>query len=293
MSVTSQLVYDAKAALGEGAIWHAQKKVLYWVDIMAGLVHIYDPATGNDRTVNVGQPVGTVVPRKSGGVMVAVQHGFASLDLDTGKLNIIHDPEKHLPGSRFNDGKCDPAGRFWAGTMAMGADRTEVSGLYCMDTDHSVRPMLDKVTISNGIVWSRDNSTMYYIDTPTLVVAAFDYDLASGSISNRRVAISIPKEMGLPDGMAIDAEGMLWIAHFGGSRVTRWNPANRALLETVQVPVSNVTSCAFGGPKLDELYITTARIGLDEASLAKQPQAGGLFKARPGARGVETFAFGG
>ncbi len=286
-----ELVLDAKATLGEGAIWHAPGQVLYWVDILAGQVHVFKPSTGVDRAVEAGQPVGTVVPRRSGGVMVAVQHGFGSLDLETGELHIVNDPEADRPGNRFNDGKCDPAGRFWAGTMQEGAPNQ--GSLYVLEAEGRVWRALSEVTTSNGIAWSHDHQTMYYIDTPTREVAAFDYDLETGAIGNRRVAVTIPADDGAPDGMTIDAEGMLWVAHWNGGRVTRWDPARGWLLQTIRLPVSRVTSCAFGGPGLDELYITSARTGLDKATLARQPLAGGLFRARPGVAGVPAFEYAG
>ncbi len=293
MPKAAELVIDAKATLGEGAIWHAQKQRLYWVDILAGHVHIYDPVTNRNRTIEVGQPVGTVVPRRSGGVIVAVRHGFASLDLESGALHVLCEVEHDLPNNRFNDGKCDPAGRLWAGTMSMHGEEPGAGSLYCLEQDHSVRRMLTGVTVSNGIVWSLDQSTMYYIDTPTLEVTAFDYDVATGSISRPRAVVRIPKDQGLPDGMTIDAEGMLWIAHWGGSQVSRWDPASGQQIQAVHVPTPLVTSCAFGGSNLDELYITTARIGLDETALREQPHAGGLFRAYPGVRGVEAVEFAG
>jgi sugar lactone lactonase YvrE len=291
MSKNVELVLDIKAQLGEGPIWHAQAQLLYWVNIMGHELHIYNPATHQDRVINVGQYVGAVVPRQAGGVMLALHHGFASLDLETEQLTLINDPEADLPGNRFNDGKCDPVGRFWAGTMGMEGDTTGKGSLYCMDTDLSVRKMVDNVTTSNGIVWSLDHKTMYYIDTRTKRVDAFDYDLASGDISNRRPAITFPEGVGSPDGSTLDAEGMLWVAHWGGARITRWNPTKGELLQTIEVPALQVTACAFGGPNLDQLYITTARHNLDEATLAKYPHAGGLFVVEPGAQGIEAYEF--
>ena len=285
----AELVLDAKAALGEGSLWHAEKSVLYWVDIMGDALHIYDPATRRDRAIPVGQNVGTVVPRRKGGVMLAVQHGFASLDLETEKLAIIADPEAHLK-TRMNDGKCDPAGRFWAGTLAYSFE-TGGGNVYCLDTDLSVRLMIPRVTVSNGIVWSLDEKTMYYIDTRTRQVEAFDYDKATGAISNRRVAVEIPEGQGSPDGMTGDAEGNLWIAHWGGWRVSRWDPRSGKHLATVHVPAAHVTSCAFGGRDLGDLYITTARSGLNEEALAQQPSAGGLFHYRSAVKGVRAFEF--
>ena len=293
MSESVELMVDAKATLGEGPIWHAQKQLLYWVNILEHQLHVYNPATNEDRSIDVGPYVATVVPRKSGGLMVTVKNGFAGLNPDTGQLTIIHDPEMHLPGNRFNDGKCDPAGRFWAGTMSLGSDNPKVGSLYVMDRDLTVRRMLDKVTTSNGIVWSLDHSTMYYIDTPTREVSGFDYDIETGSISNRRTAVKIPVDYGFPDGMTIDAEGMLWIAGWGFSKVSRWDPKSGKLLQTITIPATNVSACAFGGPDLDELYITTARAGLSAEALAEQPLAGGLFRVKPGVRGVEAYEFAG
>ena len=287
-----ELVLDAKATLGEGAIWDARKERLYWVDIVEGRLHVFNPAEGTDRTVEVGQMVGTVVPRRTGGLMLAVQHGLGSFDVRTRELTIFGDPEVHLPENRFNDGKCDPAGRFWAGTMST-ARKPAAGSLYCMEADHSVRRMLGGVTTSNGIAWSLDRSTMYYIDTPTGQVDAFDYRIDTGEITNRRVVVTVPGDSGRPDGMTIDSEGLLWVAHWEGGRVTRWDPKTGSLRQTIHVPASRTTSCAFGGANLDELYITTARIRLSERDLAAQPHAGGLFRARPGVRGVKAFEFAG
>lgn len=288
--MAAELILDARAELGEGALWDARRQVLYWVDILKNALHVYDPLAQADRVIDVGQYVGTVVPRRAGGVMLALQHGFASLDLETEELDLIHDPEPHLPGNRFNDGKCDPAGRFWAGTMAL--DFTpNVGSLYRLDPDFSVRVMLGDVTISNGIVWSPDHTTMYYIDTPTRQVDAFDYDVETGQIENRRAVVRVPEEMGIPDGMAIDSEGMLWVAQWEGYGVSRWDPATGRLLQSVDVPVGQVTSCAFGGENLDQLYITTARVELSADQLKAQPLAGGLFRADVGVTGLPAFEF--
>jgi sugar lactone lactonase YvrE len=287
-----ELVLDAQATLGEGAIWHARERRLYWVDITAGRVHAFDPSTGSDRCWELGQPVGTVVPRARGGLMVALHHGFAAYDPDKKELTPWSDPEEHLPRNRFNDGKCDPAGRFWAGTMSM--DREPQAGsLYCLYPDGNVQVRVRNVTTSNGITWSLDQKTMYYIDTPTRRVTAFDYDVDRGEISHPRTILAVPEMNGKPDGMTIDAEGMLWIAHWDGSRVTRWDPRHGTLLDTIPVPAQRVTSCAFGGPELKDLFITSARSGLTDSELARQPQAGGLFCARPGVAGVTAFEFAG
>ncbi len=286
------LLVDIRAQVGEGPIWDAETKLLYWVDILSNMLYAYNPATGENRGYNVGQHVGTVVPRASGGLMLALYNGFAAFDPDSGKLTLIADPEADLPDNRFNDGKCDPAGRFWAGSMAYANQSTQGS-LYRLDTDLTVHKMLGDIAISNGIVWSLDNKTMYYIDSNAYNVRAFDYDLASGNLANERVVVRVAKNMGLPDGMAIDSEGMLWVGHFGGSCVRRWNPNSGAVLDQIDLPAANITACAFGGDDLSTLYITSAAVGLDAAALAHTPQAGSLFRANPGVKGAPTFAFAG
>jgi sugar lactone lactonase YvrE len=205
---------------------------------------------------------------------------------------MVTDPEQDLPGNRFNDGKCDPAGRFWAGTLAL--DGTpKVASLYRIDADLSVHKMLGEVSCSNGIVWTLDGQTMYYIDTFLRRVDAFDYEYQTGEISGRRVAFEIPSEMGFPDGSTLDSEGMLWVALWQGGAVSRWNPETGELLQVVKVPAPNVTSCAFGGPNLDRLYITTARNGMSDQALAEHPLAGGVFFADVSATGLPAFAFAG
>ncbi len=280
-----ELIIDAHAELGEGAIWEGATQTLYWVDISAGQVHSYHPETGAQRSYAVGQMVGTVVSRAAGGLLLAVEQGIAGLNLDTGAITPLWEFTPPQPRIRFNDGKCDPVGRFWAGTMALD-DRPGAGSLYRFDPDGRVHSMVSDVGVSNGIAWSLDNTTLYYIDTPTQAVAAFDYALATGAISGRRNVISIDKATGSPDGMTIDAEGMLWIAHWGGSRVTRWNPTDGSLLQTIHLPVARVTSCWFGGPNLDELYITTASTGLSAEERAAQPHAGGLFRYKGAAKGL-------
>ena len=282
----------ARAVLGEGAIWNSSRQRLNWIDIDGGRVFTYDPATGENRVCEVGRKVGTVVPRARGGLMLAVHEGFAALDPGNGRIELWPRPPGHDPAVvRFNDGKCDPAGRFWAGTMALARSPKPLGRLYRLDADGSVQVMLEDVGTSNGIAWSLDRRTLYFIDTPLLRADAFDYDVASGAIGRRRTVISIPPGIGLPDGSTLDAEGMLWIAMYKGWSVTRWNPRTGELLRTIRLPVARVTSCAFGGPDLDTLFITSARQDFTAEQLAAQPLAGCLFKVRPGVRGLPAFAF--
>jgi sugar lactone lactonase YvrE len=287
-----ELVVDAKAVLGEGPSWDEEKQLLYWVDIPSQIVHIYNPASNTHKTINTGQYVSTIVPRNSGGLILAMHHGFYALDTDTELLTHLTDPESDKPSNRFNDGKCDPDGRLWAGTMAID-ESLHKGALYCLEKDLSVKKVLDGVSISNGTAWDKENKTMYYIDTPTKQVVAFDFDINIGSISNKRVIINIPEGEGFPDGMNIDQEGMLWIAHWEGAQISRWNPEIGEKIDSISVPATRVTSCVFGGEYLDELYITTARVGMSEEEIQKYPHAGGIFKVKPGVKGVKTYGFDG
>ncbi len=237
-----------------------------------------------------GLMIGTVVPTETGKVLVALQNGIYKLNAETGTKKLIVDPEENLPNNRFNDGKCDPAGRFWAGTMSTNNEKN-AGALYRLDFNNSIHKMVENVSISNGIVWSADNTKMYYIDTPTQKVVRYDYDNITGEISNPKVAVNIPKKMGSPDGMTIDADGNLWVALWGGSAVSCWNPESGKLIRTIEVPAKNVTSCAFGDDDLGTLYITTARIATSDDELIKFPNAGGVFKTRPGVKGVEACLF--
>ena len=279
-----QLVLDARAELGEGSIWNYHEKKLYWVDIEGRGLHIYDPATAKDQVFPVGSRIGTVVPVEGGGALVALQSGIQKIDTRTGKLVWLINPLKDT-ALRFNDGKCDPSGRFWVGTLALD-NRRRGAVLYRYDCDGSLHLMLDSVSISNGIVWTRDRKTMYYNDTPTMTVQAFDYDDVTGELNNRRVVIRIPKGMGSPDGMTIDAEDKLWVALWGGSAVGRFDPLSGELMQRISVPAPNVSSCAFGGDHLQTLYITTARAWVGKEKLEAFPQSGGLFSVEPGVRGV-------
>jgi sugar lactone lactonase YvrE len=292
----AELVIDAKALLGEGPIWCAATRRLYWVNILESELHWFDPATGKDTQVAVGEHVGTVVPRARGGVMLAVQRGFASFDPAKGasSLTLMAEPERGRTDLRFNDGKCDPAGRFWAGTMAYDeANGAGKGSLYRLDPNGAVTVMERNVSISNGLAWDITRRRFYYIDSPTRTVAAYDYDHATGAIRNRRIAVQATPEDGWPDGMAIDVEGKLWVAHWGGSQVVRWDPDTGKAIARIATPISQPSACAFGGDRLDRLYITSARVGMAPAALTKEPLAGGLWVADPGVRGMPQTAFAG
>ena len=285
-----EIAIDSRATLGEGPVWDEQRQLLLWLDILPGLVHRFDPATGSDDVLRVGKPVGSAGLRRSGGLVLAVEDGFALLDKDWQRVGqaVVEHPG---PRARFNEGKCDPAGRFLAGTMAY--DLTPGAGsLYRLDPDLTVTKLLGGVTISNGLAWSANGTTMYYIDSPTQGVDAFDYDPGTGRLANRRRIVDIPAVAGLPDGMTIDAEGCLWVALYGGAAVHRYTPEGR-LDTTLSFPATNITCPVFGGPGLGLLYVTSARDGLDERQLAAQPHAGAVFTADVGAQGLPGLRFAG
>ena len=269
---------------GEGPIWHGDR--LLYVDIETYKIIAFTPSTGKEQIWDVGQRVGTVVPRASGGLLWAGDNGFFLLDEATGISTPIADPEPNLPDNRFNDGKCDPAGRLWAGTICL--QKRPDASLYCLHTDLSVEKKFGPVTNSNGIIWNCAANTMYYIDTPSKKVRAFDFDNATSAITNERVIWDTSADPSSPDGMTIDTEDRLWIAFCHGAKVVCFNPATQKEEMQIDFPCVETTACAFGGPDLRDLYITTGKKpDLDE------PLAGRLFVCRPGAQGVPSSAFGG
>eukprot|EP01119_Soliformovum_irregulare_P012680 TRINITY_DN3305_c4_g1_i1.p1 TRINITY_DN3305_c4_g1~~TRINITY_DN3305_c4_g1_i1.p1 ORF type:complete len:316 (+),score=86.24 TRINITY_DN3305_c4_g1_i1:47-949(+) len=293
-----ELVYctPVTTILGEGPVWDYKSNRLFWLDFHRCVLHIYDPAADTKEEIQLDQTPSSLAIRASGGLLMATRNGFHHFDLETKKLTLIIDPESDLPDNRFNDGKCDAKGRFWSGTMQMwdkfmATGKWEATGsMWCLDTDLTVHHKFSGVTLSNGTVWSHDNKTMYYVDTILNRVDAFDFDLETGNVSNRRVAFKTDMIKGdQPDGMTIDADGNLWLAHFGGGCVTKWDPIKGELLRTVKLPVSAITSCCFGGPNLDQLYITTASV-----PYTTEPNGGGIFVLKnPGVRGCPMVQFAG
>jgi sugar lactone lactonase YvrE len=277
--------------LGEGPVWDARRNVICWVDIINGEIHEYAPQQKKHTTIPVHQMIGSLAVCTNGNFITALQNGFAFIDRITGEVKMITDPENHLPNNRFNDGKCDPAGRFWAGTMSL-SEEPNAGNVYMIENNSPHAKKIESVTISNGLAWSLDHHTMYYIDTPTFEVLAYDYDQETGHISNKRIIMKIAEENGSPDGMTIDNEGMLWIAHWDGWQVIRWDPNNGERLHRIHLPAAKITSCTFGGENLNDLYITSAKVGLTNNDLEKQPLAGSLFVIHNcGHKGLPAFEF--
>jgi sugar lactone lactonase YvrE len=281
----TELVMNAKATLGEGPAWDAKTQTLYWVSILDKRVY-----AGAEILAELDEYIGCLAPCKNGHLILGMRFSFADLDPVSGQLAVLASLDSELRTNRMNDGKCDPAGRLIAGTMDMN-EKDPTGTLYSFD-GKQVTPLLNGVTISNGLAWSPDHKTLYYIDTPTREVRAFDYDVATGQIANSRIAIAVGESFGWPDGMTSDSDGNLWIAMWGGAQVTKWNPTTGKLLEQISVPALNSSACVFGGKDMNELYITSARKGMSEAELQKYPLSGGLFKAVTNVVGMPTFEFG-
>ena len=285
----AELVLDVRAELAEGPVWDDRLERLWWVDIIAGVVHLTDTATGSDRTFAVGQPVGALGLRETGTPVLAVRDGFALLR-PQGGMGLIAEVEIDDPTTRMNDGKVGPDGGFWAGTMAID-ERPAAGHLYRLDPDGLVSELFGGTTISNGLDWSLDGRSLYYIDSPTRRIDRFEVGTDGTSLSGRTVAFELDDDGGrVPDGMTIDADGYLWVCLWDGWAVERYAP-DGVLDRRVDIPAAQVTSCAFGGRNLDELYVTTAREGFPAGGRADQPHAGGIFRVRPGVRGRPSHRF--
>jgi len=281
-----ELFFDARAYLGESPAWDSRTQTLYWLDILNKRVY-----GGFDVLVELDDLVGCAAPRQDGGLVLATRFGFASLEMDSVVSSPLASLEDEPSNNRFNDGKCDLRGRFLAGTMDM-KEKDPAGSLYSFD-GKSITRLLGGVTISNGLTWSPDHKTLYYINTPTRQVQAFDYDLETGAIANPRAVVRVSDSLGWPDGMTSDMRGNLWIAIWGGAQVTKWDPNTGGLLEQIPIPALNVSSCIFGGRNLNELYVTSARKGMDEPALERYPLSGGVFRLETNVEGMPTFEFAG
>ncbi len=312
-----ELLCDAKAMLGEGPFWHPVEKRLYWLDIEGLLLHRFCPKQGWDETFTLPSKVGCVVPveQEPGErtrLLIAEQKGIFEIEIASptdrppeseprtilSKRFLLH-PDLLRTGNRYNDGKCSPEGRFWFGSLSM-IKKKDNASLFVLERaikegqeTHSAKKVIFPATNSNGLGWSLEGETFYWTDTPTLTVRAFDYDRASGTLSHSRTAVAFPTELGFgrPDGLTVDAAGMLWIAHWAGGAISRWDPRSGAMLEKHSLPVQRVTSLTFGGEELRELYITTARQGQTVEEAAAESHAGGIFLARPEVPGTPAHFF--
>lgn len=261
--------------LGEGPMWHVAERALYWIDALAPALHRLDQS-GRLDSWSVPSLIGSFVFRRQGGsIVAALKTGFAMVDLLTGRVDPIVAPERERPRNVLNDGKCDRRGRYWCGSRA-GDLVSPAAALFRLDPDGRCHRMDDGFAVSNGIAWSPDDRTLYFADTPTDMVFAYDFDLESGSIRDRRLFASTAGLAGQPDGATVDADGCYWCALFGGGAIARFDPKGR-LVSTIPLPVKNPTMCTFGGDRLDTLFVTSARALMSTEELAAQPLAGSVL----------------
>lgn len=284
---------ETQCAIGEGPVWSAAERVLYFVDISAGRIYRYAPGDGGLRSFTAPELVTAIVPRVGGGLLASLKRSVAFVDPTTGKFGELHRVAREPDGNRFNDAKCDRRGRFFAGTMGDEQWSAPIGTLYRYGADLEPTVMVEHVRCSNGLGWSPDNRTFYYVESFAHTIWAFDYDIATGSLDRRRVFATLnPKSGAFPDGLTVDAEGGVWNAQPVFGRLVRYAPSGD-IERIIEAPVSRPTSIAFGGDDLATLYVTSARDSLSPAELLEEPQAGGLFALRPGVRGLPETPFDG
>jgi L-arabinonolactonase len=287
---TIQCVVAVQCEAGESPRWDADARLLYWADIVNPRLYRFNPATGDLDTFVCAVPVTGIGLRQSGGLVLAAKTGLFLLDRGFEDYAFIADPEADRPNVRFNDGMVDRCGRYWAGTLNETDLCAPDGSLYRLDPDCSLHRMDTGLCAPNGIGWSPDDTTMYVVDSGAQVVYAYDFDRDSGTLGKRSVFAAIPKGDGMPDGLTVDCEGGIWLGHWCGWHLKRYRPDGR-LDQVIRMPVQNVTSCMFGGDKLDELYITTAWYLLDSDQRQDQPSAGDVFCARLSVRGLPEPKF--
>jgi sugar lactone lactonase YvrE len=293
MTMDITCVVDARAQLGEGTLWDPSAGVLWWIDIWGPTIHRYDPATGVDDTWTAPEYLGCIGLREKGGLVLTMASGFHFFDPQSRTFTPIADPEAGRSNTRFNDGKPDRQGRFWSGTMFEAEGPVQFIGaLYRMDKDLSVHKMIDGVGCSNGLAFSPDSKTLYFSDSHSGRVDAYDFDPVTGDIENRRMFIDMTDSGGVADGATVDAEGCYWLTIPVTSRVCRYDPAGK-LMQTIIMPTDLPTCCEFGGPNLDILYVTTAIVRRPESHFVNQSNPGGLFAIDVGVKGLTLPAFGG
>jgi len=274
--------------LGEGPLWIAELGCFFWVDIENGNLHRYHLATEQLEIRHFPHRLAVVLEGQNGKLILGLDRRLVRYDWDTRQIEEHCAVEEDLTLNRFNDGKVDPKGRIWIGTLS--TLFTEGAGsLYRIGPNLQLEVHLKNLTISNGMAWTADGQTFYFIDTPTKKIQEFSFDTETGAIEFRRIAVEIPEELGFPDGMCIDREGMLWVAHYGGAGVYRWNPETGELLDKIELPVPHVTSCCFGGENLDLMLITTAQENMSESDLKKHPKSGDVFLVKLVVGGLESF----
>lgn len=283
-----ELFVKAEYLLGEGPVWDDVSSTLYWTDIERGEIHSYNEETGELNQHNLGDKVTSIALCGSGNLLLSRIDTISLYNPVTGKeRTIVH---KNFPDTvRFNDGKCDPSGRFYVDSMDT-EEKEELGSLFVLDQKGCFREVASGFVIGNGLAWNKEETVLYIVDSTKKAVYQFEYCADTGTLRNRQMAFRLPDNAGVPDGMCIDSEGMLWVAHYYGARITRWDPTKGELLETIPVPASNVTSCCFGGQEMMTLYITTSNMNLPEITAADYYN-GSIFKIETDVKGCQTVRF--
>lgn len=284
------LELNASLTLGEGPCYDNKNNTLYFVDILEKELHSLNILNKKHEIFKFKEKISSVGLRQNGELIITLEDGIYFFSIEKNVLSLLDKYERNIITNRFNDGKCDPLGRYWAGTM--NENELENKGsLYVLDDKLKLKKEISRVSISNGLAWDVEREKMYYIDTPTKKIAVYNFNMRTGEISDLLEVIKIPDKYGLPDGMTIDEEGMLWIAMWGGNGIVKCNPFTKKIVDYIYIPAKNVTACTFGGESLDTLYITTARDGLSEELIKKYPLSGGLFSFKPGVKGIPSYRF--
>jgi sugar lactone lactonase YvrE len=292
MSSEIQCLVQIRSELGEGPVWSETEQALYWIDCLKPAAYRYDPGTGENRALDLplDSPIGALALRRNGGYVLALESGIRTVDAAGGNAQPLCHPEKGRNENRYNDGKPDRAGRFFIGSLNK-ADRDPTGALYRIELDGACSEIDEGFVCSNGMDWSPDDRLYYFVESGSRNLFVYDYDAASGEIENRRVLASIAAEEGVPDGLCVDRDGFVWVAHWDGWCISRFDPEGKRERK-LKMPVPRPTSLCFGGPRLDRLYITSAATDLDKPALAAAPLSGSLFAYDPGVGGLPFSAFG-
>lgn len=282
---------DVTCDLGESALWDEARSRFYWVDITGQAIYARDWSGGVTHMLATGDMVGSVALRANGGLVAALRHAIAFCDIDLGTIQIVRTIETDMPGNRCNDGAVDPAGRFWFGSMDM-AESAPTGSFYRLDPDTTVDRSFGGIICSNGPAWSPDGHTVYHVDSTVRLIRAYDFDTGTGTVGPGRIFASDEDQPWFPDGVTVDAEGFVWNCKWDGGRIVRYAP-DGSIDRVLLLPVPRPTRCAFVGPALTQLAVTSARIGLDSAALAAAPLSGQVLVLDPGTRGLPATPFAG
>jgi L-arabinonolactonase len=285
-----RVVIAARNQIGESPVWNARENALYWVDVEGKIIQRWQHSDQSIQRWQLDEPVGCIGLRERGGLVGACRTGFFFLDTETGRTTPLSDPEAHLPDNRFNDGKVDRRGRFWAGTRNF-RDHSKASGaLYRLDSDLSVHRMQERLLCPNGMAWSPDDRLMYLCDTWARKIFVYDFDADDGTLRNRKLFAELKQDEGFPDGLTVDSEGYIWNAHYDGWRITRYAPDGK-VDRIIRMPVQHVTSLTFSDADCRTLYVTSASLRLSAAEHLRQSSAGSIFAIETEVNGISEPQF--